>query len=207
MTSGEFEAIVRRYFRADDLTEIELRRLYVDWNAFAADRPVLAGLERKLRYENGRYVFMGSAWWEELYRDVPKTMIPIDDTTRVKAWLAAKAPGFSTRMRPHCPEHMLGTWRCVGSKKAVSDPYQSLAEERAWTLGPDGESKLLGFPELDGCEWRYKEASRPEILFGVPGTVKTRSEWRIYKRDGADDLHVFGPGGSQWLHMQRQKAQ
>lgn len=202
MTAREFDEVVRRYFFADDLGELEVRRLYVELCEFVEDTARLRGLQRQLIDSNGRKAYGGTLWWEERMRQ-GKTELDVTDATRAKLWLSSVKPEFYKRVRPNCPEHLLGTWRCVAARGKHDADYVTETGARTWTLNADGSTDMDGFAKLDGWSWRYVEARTPKIVFVNPKRRNKRSTYKVIDGVGTDAIEVVDDWGTTYLRLER----
>lgn len=202
LTVRQLEEIVRRYFFADDLTELDVRRLHRQLTDFAADRARMLGLQRQLRESNGLKAYGGALWWEERRR-TGATELDVDDGTRAKLWLSSVAPETGRRMRPNCPADLHGTWACVATRGNPGDDYAPEDGSRRWTLAPGGVAELTGFPKLAGWSWRLVEARTPRIVFVHPTRHRKTSSWKMIARPGDDEMHVVDDWGTTYLRLDR----
>lgn len=198
LTLAELAEELRRSFHADQLSELELRRLHRRWEEFAGDQARVAGQGTMFQPENAEHVVAGLQWWEERQQGRTETVRPITLGDRAAMLFSSERTlAIAPEPRLYNPAELVGRWdllaagRRGAAERAAERPVDP---PRHWRLGAEGGFHDSAAPERDGWLWRVHRGAFAEIWLG-PGRHAAEQRWWIRRRDG-EEIELCPPGGA-----------
>lgn len=184
LTATAFKQLLRGYFIADGLSELELRQLYERWKEFAADDDRVKGQTPLFMVDNAEHAVAGLAWWEERQQGRQRNLWPRTAEDRAKMFLATEIDRQTLRPRPHCPGEYAGTWVFSGWYDDAGE-LVAAADEQEWLLHPDGRFEARGCRDRASYTWRAHEGVFLRLWLG-PEEEPDRERWWVKGREGEE---------------------
>ncbi len=160
----EFEAILRRHFRIEELKSGEIYRLFKGWREIASDKARLRGQEDMFKPENAGRLH-GVGWWEEFMAASDNPEYPDPDPEDHVTMYLSSTPPFFVPPRFHCPESLVGRWTLAaeGYKYDEEKPPPDVA--RTMVLNSDGSFERSDRDVKEGEKWCFHAAYKLDELW------------------------------------------